>query len=103
MTRDIIVLELFFLVAVWTVFIVVLSFTWIRGRLKVVRWWKGPNSLQIGLIAIVGIVEAGVLLAAGMNSAPPLWVYAMVFGAIDVVTVRWLYLVWKQRKHIDAV
>lgn len=93
-----IILELSVLAGLWIAFIVMMSFRKVDGTVRVLRWWKSPYSSQLVGIALLGIIESAALIGLGTDHMPPLWVFAMIFGAIDIVTARWLYLMWKARK-----
>lgn len=90
--------ELALLLLVWVLFMFLLTFTRINNKIQVVQWWKEPVGLQLMGVAFVGALEALALLAAATQHAPPLWVFVIVFGVIDVIAARWLWLTWKSRQ-----
>lgn len=93
-----IIFELSLLVGLWLTFIVMMSFARREKKFRLIRWWKSPIYTQLVGIAVIGAVEALSLIALGTGHELPLWVYALVFGAVDVVAARWLWLTWTARR-----
>lgn len=58
---------------------------------------KDPTQRQLLGMAVVGLAEAGSLFALGMGWPVPPWVFAVGFGAADLLAVRWLWLLAKAR------
>jgi hypothetical protein len=73
--------ELALLVVFWLIFATRL---FRRG----VRTWVSRLLLAT---AVVGLVEAGALLALPVGVLPD-WAYAVVFGALDVIAFGWLWV-----------
>lgn len=42
--------------------------------------------------------EIGALLAVGLGVAVPLWLFAIVFGAVDFVVAQRLWLLWRAQQ-----
>lgn len=93
-----IIAELSLLIVLWAVFVIMMTFHRPNGRIKIIRWWKSYISTHLVAISLLGMVEAASLIALGINNRPPLWVYAAIFGAIDVFVGRWLWFAWKVRR-----
>lgn len=91
--------ELALLVGLWIVFIALMTFHRPNGRVRIVRWWREPFSSQLVGIALVGLIESAALFAAATGHRPSLWVFVGIFGAIDIITARWLWLIWRARKR----
>jgi hypothetical protein len=82
--------QLAVLVVVWTTFIV-LHVALADGRRGAV-WW------QLLSMAVVGLAEAGALLLVGTEHTLPMWVFVLVFGAMDVIAGWWVFLQWQARR-----
>jgi hypothetical protein len=91
------------LVVQWVVFTMLVSFVVVadpatgRRRVRLVRWWKSKQSRQLGMMAILSILEPASLIALGTGHSPPLWVFAVLYGSINGLTARWMWLVWDTR------
>lgn len=86
--RGLVIAELTALAAIWAAFVV---FHARSGG------WRTRVGRQLMAMAAVGMVEALALIAAGTGHAPPLWIYAVVFGVTDLVAAGWLGLLWRAR------
>lgn len=86
MMTTLILAELGVAVVAWAVFIA-LS----RGL------WATSTGRQMGLAAAVGLVEAAALLTLGLGVHVPPLVFAVAFGAADVVVLRWVVLRMRSR------
>lgn len=93
----IIITELFSLAVIWLVFIVMYSFRREEGKTRLVKWWKTPMGRQLMGVSLLGFTEAVALILAGMGHRPPYIVYVVVFGAINILAARWLWLAYKAR------
>jgi hypothetical protein len=63
------------------------------SRLGRRTWW------QLLTMAVVAATEFAVLLLVLHRVHWPWWVLAAVYGAVDVVMVRWLLLRWRTRQE----
>lgn len=92
--------QLVVLLLTWVVLLTILSFHVQNGRVQLVRWWRQPIAQQVAGIAILGILETSALVALGTDHRPPFWVYAIIFGNINLYAIRWVWLTWRIRKTI---
>lgn len=58
---------------------------------------KDPTQRQLLGMAIVGLAEAGSLFALGMGWPVPPVMFAVGFGAADLLAFRWLWLLTRAR------
>ena len=85
--------ELVVLLATWIAFIVAR----VQGRLHFIPRWRTVIGRQLLGVAVLGVVETVGLIAIGTGHAFPLWTYAIIFGLVNLVTIRWLYVAWRSR------
>lgn len=78
--------ELAVLIGVWAAFIAVYARR---------SWHRSPMGRQLMAVAVVGLLEALGLFALGTGHRLPMWAYALIFGAVDVVMAGWLVLLWR--------
>jgi hypothetical protein len=61
-------------------------------------WWRSATGRQMMAASIVALGEALTLLAVGLGLPVPLWVFAIGYGAADIVVIRWIVLRWRARR-----
>jgi hypothetical protein len=61
-------------------------------------WWRSAVGRQMMAASIVAMCEAATLLALGLGLPVPLWVFAIGYGAADIVVIRWIVLRWRARR-----
>lgn len=65
-------------------------------------WWRSVFGRQFaGAISII-VAEAGLLFLVGVHRAPPLWVYAILYGLSDLALARWIWLLFRA-DHLPVV
>lgn len=96
MIRGLVVAELTALAAMWATFMLAHGYG---------AWWRQsdgtPNWVgrQLMAMATVGLLETASLALAGSGHAPPLWVFALVYGVTDIVMFGWLLLLWRAQRR----
>lgn len=63
------------------------------------EWTASPMGRHTMAFAIVYTGEAGGLLALGLGVPVPLWAFAVGFGALDLVVVHRLLLLWRAQRR----
>jgi hypothetical protein len=64
--------------------------------------WRGTAvGRQLMMMAVVTAGELGTLGALAAGYRPPMWLLVAGFGLVDLVMVRWLWLLW-QARHVGA-
>lgn len=58
-------------------------------------WATTPMGRHLMLFALVGLCELASLLALGLGVLVPAWLFALGFGALDVVVLQRLWLLWR--------
>jgi hypothetical protein len=61
-------------------------------------WWRSAVGRQMMAASLVALCEAATLLALGLGLPVPLWVFAIGYGAADIVVIRWIVLRWRARR-----
>lgn len=62
-------------------------------------WRRSPAGRQLMAMAAVAGAELAVLLLVLSRVHLPWWVLVSVYGAVDVVMLRWLLLKWRARRE----
>jgi hypothetical protein len=90
----VVVAELVLLAVMWSAFLVVHA-----------RWpWRDtPVGRQLTAMAVVSLGEAVSLALLAAGRPPPLWLFAVGFGAADAVLASWLVLTWRARRRAAEV
>jgi hypothetical protein len=70
----------------------------VRGMLR----RRNAVSWQLLAMTVVSMLEAVGLVLLGTGHTPPLWMYALVYGAMDAVVVGWLLLLWRARHGVSG-